>query len=37
MLKEHHLNFDNLNDFVDFAVSGDIYPNSGGMYRIEKE
>lgn len=30
MLKEHDLNFDSLNDF---AVSGDISPNSGGIYR----
>ncbi len=37
MLKEHDLNFDSLNDFVDFAVSGDISPNSGGIYRVEKE
>lgn len=34
VLKTYNVNYTNLDNFVDFAVTGNIALNAGGMYKL---
>lgn len=34
VIEQYNINAFNVNEFIDFAVTGDVALNSGGMYKL---